>query len=421
MNICATNVGVRLVIVMKKMQYHSIFKYRVESELNIVNNLKEEVTMSKRKITAIIVVCMLIVTMFAMAACKKEAEPPAPAPAPTTTDDSAVTEAAGNAVEGDIPEGLEIAYYVSTLNNGYHQGDANWAKKYAKEAYKANVTIMDGKSDNKVMAENAELTLAGGYDMASWFVWNGDTIQPTVEECIQGGMTSNMFYQEVGTIQMPFIYVIEREAAFKMGEVAATKWKEWYPDKPIKYAVIGWMENPTVDRERTFPFVDGVKSVDPNAEAVGMLDAGGGTQVAYGVAQDLLQAHPEVNIIYAESNDLVIGVMTALQEAGRGKAVDGVCTTEIVCSTDAPEQEIKDMYNPSLALKVTMSMTPKDNALARLDNLVEIRTGKIDQNTYLEINTYDKEMDFWNTKPEDAIAFFNDQYMGNLTLADLGL
>jgi len=233
-----------------------------------------------------------------------------------------------------------------------------------------------------------------------------------------------MFYQTVGSLQIPFVYVIEREAAKRMGEVAATKWNEWYPDKPIKYAVIGWMDNPTVDVERTFPFIEGVLAVDPDAEEVGLLDAAGGTEAAYAVAQDLLQAHPEVNIIYAESNDLVIGVMTALTEAGRGKAdgsEEAMCLTEIVCSTDAPEQEIKDLYDPSLSLKVTMSMTPKDNAIARIDNLVQIRLGQIDQYTYMEINTYDQELDYWNTKPEDAIAFFNDQYMGNLTLADLGM
>ena len=375
--------------------------------------------MKRRRILSIIVVCMLIVAAFGMAACNKAAdEPVAPEPAP---DNTAVEDAAADAVVGDIPEGLEIAYYVSTLNNGYHQGDANWAIKYAKEAYGANVTIMDGKSDNQVMAENAELTLAGGYDMASWFVWNGDTIQSVVEECIDGGMTSNMFYQTVGEVQMPFIYVIEREAARKMGEVAATKWKEWYPDKPIKYAVIGWMDNPTVDVERTFPFVEGVKSVDPGAEEVAMLDAGAGTEAAYAAAQDLIQKDPDINIIYGESNDLVIGIMTALREAGRGSAVDGVCTTEIVCSTDAPEQEIKEIYDPTSALKVSMSMTPKDNAIARIDNLVSIRLGDIDQYAYLELNTYDWELDFWNTTPEDAIGFFNDQYMGNLTLADLGL
>jgi hypothetical protein len=101
--------------------------------------------------------------------------------------------------------------------------------------------------------------------------------------------------------------------------------------------------------------------------------------------------------------------------------VDGKCDTEIVCSTDAPEQEIIDIYNPSISLKVTMSMTPKDNAMARIDNLMQIYKGEKDQNTYEEIYTYDKEIDYWNTSPEDAIAFFNDQYMGSLTLADLGL
>ena len=374
--------------------------------------------MSKKRIIALIAVCALVVSMFGLAACgNKKTE----TTAPPATNDSAVSDAAEDAVTGDIPEGLEIAYYVSTLNNAYHQGDANWAIKYAGEAYKANITIMDGKSDNKVMAENAELTLAGGYDMASWFVWEGETIQPTVEEAIAGGMTSNMFYQTVGTIQMPFIYVIESVAAKRMGEVAATKWNEWYPDKPIKYAVIGWMENPTVDAERTNPFVEGLLSVDPSAEEVGMLDAAGGTEAAYAVAQDLLQAHPDVNIIYAESNDLVIGVMTALTEAGRGKAEDGVCLTEIVVSTDAPEQEIIEIFNPASSLKITMSMTPKDNAIARLDTLMKIYLGELDQNTLVEINTYDQAIDFWNTPPEEAIAFFNEQYMGNLTLADLGL
>ena len=374
--------------------------------------------MKRNKIMALLIVGLMVVTVFGMAACNNQAAPEEPAAPPA---EAPVTEAAEDAVQGDIPEGLEIAYYVSTLNNAYHQGDANWAIKYAKEAYGANITVMDGKSDNQVMAENAELTLAGGYDMASWFVWEGETIVQTVRDCIAAGMTSNMFYQSVGDIEMPFIYVIESEAAFEMGSVAATKWKEWYPDKPINYAVIGWMDNPTVDAERTFPFIDGIKSVDPDANEAALLDAAGGTEAAYAVAQDLLVSNPDVNIIYAESNDLVIGVMTALTEAGRGKAEDGVCLTEIVVSTDAPEQEIIDIFDPTTSLKITMSMTPKDNAIARLDNLVDIRLGNVPQDELLIINTYDKAIDFWNTDPADAIAFFNEQYMGNLTLADLGL
>jgi ABC-type sugar transport system substrate-binding protein len=181
------------------------------------------------------------------------------------------------------------------------------------------------------------------------------------------------------------------------------------------------MENPTVDVERTFPFVEGVKSVAPDAIEVAMLDAGAGTEAAYACTQDLMQKDPDINIIYFESNDLMIGGLSALEEAGRGKADGGKCLTEIICSTDAPEQEIKQIYDPTCAVKVSMSMTPKDNAVARVDNLVQIYLGEIAQDKYLELNTYDWELDYWNTTAEDAIAFFNEQYMGNLTLADLGL
>ena len=380
--------------------------------------------MKKRSILALIVAVVMIVSVFGLAACGNKAAAPEPAApeAPAEAPPAAVEEAAQDAVQGDLPTGLRTAYYVSTLNNAYHQGDANWAIKYGKEAYGIEITIMDGKSDTQVMAENAELTLAGAYDMCSWFVWNGDTIAPTVQECLDGGMTSNMFYQDLGpNIDIPFIYVIESKAATEMGVVAATQWKKFYPDKPIKFAQIGWMENDTVLKERRLPFTEGVMSVDPTAELVAELDAGAGTEAAYAVAQDLLQSNPDVNIIYAHSNDLVIGVMKALREAGRGKAEDGVPLTEIVISVDAPEQEIIEIFDPTSSLKITMSMTPKDNAIARLDNLVDIRLGNIPQFERLIINTYDVKIDFWNTPPQEALDFHNDQYMNNLTMADLGM
>jgi len=115
--------------------------------------------------------------------------------------------------------------------------------------------------------------------------------------------------------------------------------------------------------------------------------------------------------------------MTALREAGRGKAdgtPEAICLTEIVVSTDALEQDIVEIYDPASSLKISMSMTPKDNALARLDNLMDIYLDNVYQHSLIEINTYNQAFDFWNTDPAEAIAFFNEQYMGNLTLADLG-
>lgn len=368
------------------------------------------------------VIVALAVTMSIMPGCTAAATTTTAAATTTTAAETTTAAAASTAgATKSAPQGLRIAYFVSTLNNGYHQADSAQATKYAKDKYGAIVTVMDGKSDNNVMAQNCDLVLANKFDMASVFVWNGDTVQDTIKQAMTDNHTVvNMFYQTVGNLQLPFIYAVESKASYAMGANVAKQWMSWYPDKPVKFAVIGWMNNPTVDKERTNPFIAGIKSVAPDAQQMAMLDGSGGTEMAHKAAQDLLQAHPDVNIIYGESSDLTIGIQAALKEAGRGVAVDGKCSTEIEVSTDATENEIKDIYNPTKSLKASMSMTPKDIAIARIDNLFDIYTGKVDQNKYVELDQYDKEIDYWNVKVADAVQFFNDQYMGKLVATDLG-
>ncbi len=355
--------------------------------------------------------------------CKEEAavvEEAAPVEeeAEPTEEEAAPAEETEEAEEPRVPK--KIAYFASTMENNYHQADTAWAVKYAKEEYGADVQIFDGKSDNNVMAENVDQVLAIGFDGLSVFVWEGETVKDAITEIIEGGTATAAFYQGIGDLQIPYNAISEREAAFKMGETAAKKWKEFYPDIPIAYAVIGWMENPVTTAERHGPFIEGILSVDPTATEVGMLDAAEGTEKAYEICQDLLQAHPEVNIIYAEANNLLMGVIPALEEAGRGKAVDGVPLTEIVASTDAPESEIRDVYDPTSAVKLTMGLTPKENAIARIDTIVSIYNGEIPQWELLKLVTYDYYIGYWTVPVEEAVVWFNDQYAGNLEVDEEG-
>ncbi len=366
-----------------------------------------------------LIVMIAIVAVISFVGCKTEAtETTAETTATETTAAETTAAETTAAAEEFVTEGMTCAYFASTMENNYHQSDTSWAVKYAKEQYGIDVQIFDGKSDNNVMAENVDQVLAIGFDMLSVFVWEGDTVKDTVKEIIDGGCATAAFYQGVGDLTIPWNYVKERDQAFQMGVTAATKWKEFYPDKPIAYAVIGWMENPTTTAERHGPFVEGIKSVDPTATEVAMLDAAEGTEKAYAVAQDLLQAHPEVNIIYTEANNLLMGLIPALEEAGRGKAVDGVPLTEIVASTDAPESEIRDIYDPTKALKLTMGMTPKENAMARIDTLVGIKKGEIPQWETKDIITEDWFISYWDVTVEEAVAWFNEQYAGTLVVED---
>ena len=390
----------------------------------MTHDKKEEIVSKLKWISVLVLAAALVFTLSVVPGCADTAAPAAEPAATEAAAEPAATEAAEpevtEAASGELPEGLKAAYFASTLENNYHQSDVAWAIKYGKEEYGIDVQAFDGKSDNNVMAENVDQVLAIGFDLFSVFVWEGETVKDTVKEIIDGGTATAAFYQGVGDLQIPYNAISEKEAAFKMGVTAATKWKEFYPDKPIVYACIGWMENPVTKVERHGPFVEGILSVDPDAEEAGMFDAAEGTEQAYQVAQDLLQARPDVNILYAEANNLLMGVLPALDEAGRGKAVDGVPLTEIVVSVDAPESEIRDIYDPTKALKITMGLTPKENAMARIDTLVGIYLGEIPQWELVKVTTFDYYIDYWNVSVEDAVAWFNDQYGGNLGVNEDG-
>jgi ABC-type sugar transport system substrate-binding protein len=374
--------------------------------------------MSKIKLITVLTLALAIVLTFAIVPGCRQAAAPAPAapeaPEEPAAEPAAAEEPAAEEPSGELPAGLKAAYFASTMENNYHQADTSWAVKYGKEQYGIDVQIFDGKADNNVMAEAVDQVLAIGFDMLSVFVWEGETVKDTVREIIDNGTATAAFYQGIGDLTIPYNAISEKEASFQMGVTAATKWKEFYPDQPIVYAVIGWMENPVTKAERHGPFIDGILSVDPDAEEAARLDAAEGTEKAYQVCQDLLQARPDVNIIFAEANNLLMGIIPALEEAGRYKAVDGVPQTEIVASVDAPESEIRDIYDPTKALFMTNGLTPKENAIARIDTLVGIYTGQIPQWELVEVVTKNFYIDAWNTPVEEAVEWFNVQYAGNL-------
>ena len=317
----------------------------------------------------------------------------------------------GAAVAKEIPKGLVIGYNVSLLANGYHQADSTWAIKYAKEKYGAIVKVFDGKLDNAVIAANVDQQVAQGIDMMSLQPMEAESVAEGVKQARKEGMIVAAFYIPIRKPPIPCVTISEKGAAFKMGVVAATKWKEFYPDKPIIWGIIGYLENETVDNERTNPFIEGILSVAPDAKEAMRLGPAGGREEAYKAAQDMFQAHPEINIVYGESVDYSLGTLAALQEMGRGKAVNGKPLTEIVVGTDAPEAELKQVFDPSVSLKVTMGLTPKDNAMARIDNLMDIYTGKVDPDKFILILTEDKQIDYWSADVKEVEAWLKDQYM----------
>jgi ribose transport system substrate-binding protein len=201
-----------------------------------------------------------------------------------------------------------------------------------------------------------------------------------------------------------------------MGVEAAKKWMEWYPDKPIRIGVIDYLTVEIVQKHRTGPFIAGVLSVDPTAQLVSKLEGSANVNKAMAAMQDMLQAHPEVNLVYGANADHALGALAALENAGRGKAVDGKCLTEIVIGTDGTEGELVKVYDPTSSFKITQGLQPAVNAKAEMDLIVKMIKGYQDSDEWIQLDTFNKFISYYSTTIEDAQEFVGYQYFSELDL-----
>ena len=307
---------------------------------------------------------------------------------------------------------MKIAFFVSDLSNVFHQAQFTEAKKYAKEKYGAEVFAFDGKSDGAVMTQNVDQVLAQGMDMATLHIWDAEAATPGVQEAISNGIIMTSFFSPLGTTGIPTARSDEAGVSFEMGKQMANQWKKAFPKKPIVMVQLGWPNHTEVNSGRTAPFVKGVLSVDPKAVNLGCQDASKGADAAKQIITDLVTQHPEVNVVYSESSNLTVGVMAALTQAGRGKFSNGKPLTEIVCSVDFDEVEMKSLYDPNSSLKLSMGLPPVETARGRIDLLFDIKNKKVAQVSDPAKEFFYKAytISFWTMPRADSVKWLNTQF-----------
>ncbi len=306
------------------------------------------------------------------------------------------------------------------INEAYHQAECNWFEFYSKEAG-YEVIILDGAADAVKMLNNSQDLIARQVD--------GIVIQPSdtanaeavVQEIQAAGVPVVTFVNKAKTAN-PHVKLYELPSAEELGRAAAAKWLEWYPNKQIIMAIIDYPASEQVHEERAIAFANGVKSVAPNAMVAIELDGKASRDHSMACGEDILQAHPEVNMVYGINANSVLGALAAFESAGRGKAINGVPTTELFVGTDGSEQEGIKIYDPESSLKLTMALSPKNNARVQFDTIVSMINGEIDLKSNYEVEVNDVVMTYWDTSIEDYEKFLKNEYFSKIDLkAELGL
>jgi ABC-type sugar transport system substrate-binding protein len=307
---------------------------------------------------------------------------------------------------------LKIAFFVSELSNGFHQAQFTAAKKYAKEKYGAEVFAFDGKSNGELMTANIDQVVAQGMDMATLHIWDGEAAKPGIMDAIDKGIVMTSFFSPIADTGIPVARSDEAHISFAMGAEMAAKWKKTFPDKPIVMVQLGWPNHTEVQSGRTGPFVKGVLSVDPTAKNLGCLDSSKGPDAAKQIITDLCAQRPEVNLIYAESSDLCVGVMAALNQAGRGKMKNGVPLTEIVASCDFDEVQFKQVYDPNCSLKLSLGLPPIETGQGRIELMMDVKNGLVDQVSQPAKEFFFKAytISYWSMPRAETVKWLNSQF-----------
>lgn len=364
------------------------------------------------RVVALVVLVLMATTMFA--AC---------------SDAGTSGETAAEAPQKEV----YIGKIPITLSHAVHGNDAKWAESYAKETYGAKYEVIDPDGDLAAANKAVEDFIAKGVDGIILHPPVESGVNEAIQEARDAGVYVVTYFMDATETEVPYVRVDEIEPAQKMGREMAKQWTELYPDKPVQVGFVDFLSVSYCMDFRSGPFMDGVKEIVPNIEgqvtgiknskgeeilgATFWLGAEGDLSAAQAIGQDVLQAYPDVNIIYGTNTPNVLGTLSAYEAVGRGKAKDGVPLTEIFAGTDGDAPELLKLADPSSSLKYTMGMQPQTFAYAQVDTMMAVINGEIAADGHTEVAVADKYMSYYETSIEEMQDWFNTQYFGEIDIA----
>ena len=313
-----------------------------------------------------------------------------------------------------------IGHVPITLSHAVHGNAAKWGKQYAKEKYNADFVVIDPDNDLQKQIKAVEDMIAKGVTgiVISAVVESG--VNEVIQEARKAGIYVVTYIIDGTDQKTPFVHINEMQATTKLGVNMTKKWKELYPNKPVKVGFVDFLKMEYTKINRSGPFLKGVQSVDPSVtEPVFQLGAEGVQDEAKKIGQAVLQSHPEVNIVYGTNTPNAIGALTAFEEAGRGKAVDGTPLTEIFAGTDGDVPELLKLADPTSSFKYTQGMQPQIFAFAYVDTMMKVINGQIEPDKHSQVEAYNLYIDYYSLKVKDYESWFNTQYKPDKAL-DIG-
>ena len=262
---------------------------------------------------AIALLLALMMTLCLFAGCGNDASTPADdgsTPADDTSTPADDTSAPDNS-------DITIGFIPMNLNNEFYVYMENGARKAAEELG-VNITVQGSMSGSDVASqlEFIENMIASGVSAIVISPAGSDGLTTGLQKCQEAGIPvinvdsgfDKPIIEAAGLDPIPFLGSDDYAGTTLAGQWVAENVTD------AKCGIITGLSGIPIAIDREEGFINGLGDA---GEIVATQAGDWDLDTAYQVTQNMITAHPEMNVIFASSDQMAVGAIQAIEEAGR--------------------------------------------------------------------------------------------------------
>jgi len=228
-----------------------------------------------------------------------------------------------NAKEDSATDGkvtYKIGFSISTLNNPFFVTLSEGAKANAQEQV-AEISIVDAQDDASKQASDVEDLIQQGVDLILINPVDSSAVGSAVESANAAGIPVITVDRTADTGEVVSHIASDNVA----GGVLAGEYLLELVGEGAKAAMLEGVAGSSAARDRGEGFL---KAVDGKVDLVSSLTANFDRGEGLTVMENMLQANPEIQAVFAQNDEMALGALEAIQATGKDIKVIGFDATD---------------------------------------------------------------------------------------------
>jgi len=292
--------------------------------------------------------------------------------------------------------GKRVAVTVMGLGQPFFLAVAGHWEDLAVQ-YGFEVTIYDGRFDAGTVQQIVDDVIVNKPDAVVFAPLDSDASVPQVQKFLDAGIPTVTYNVQPREVAAPRVFADDFLGSQIVGCNAGAYFAERFGDTEARIGIVDLPELPQV-QDRKNGFLTGFLSQVPTAVVVQSVNGGGVIDQAAPAAADLIQANPDINVIFGINDDSSLGTVSAMKSAGVYTGDWGV-----LAAVDGSRPAMEAVADPNSPYKAESGYPPRDFAFAAFNLLVATLAGETTPNTQVVVG-------YPPISPKDVDKWLNEQY-----------